>query len=618
MEFVDGLDLAAMLRKFKDEGRQVPLPAAFHIAIEIVRALDFAHGHNVVHRDVSPSNILISRAGEVKIADFGIAIAAQPHRHTKPGLKRVMGKWRYMSPEQTRGDTLDTRSDLFSAASVIYELFTNEKLFPGDEAEAIIKNIHEMPIPRMSAARPNIPSRLDDLLAGPLARKPIDRPTRPAQLLRGLIELSYESSIMATALDVAEALSSVIPAKRLSGQGALDALIRKELADQSVARQTAITHNRPGPTEVPPTEVSTGLFRKVDNDGLSRLEEVDVGASSAAPRPRRTSGDPFPRRGTEADADAHRPDGPAMDRDRHTEVGGPPTGPAPRYSESVLKPPATPAGAPASYRVVWIALAAAAVASGGTAVWALTRPPEIKQVIAEPPPLPQPPPPAPDAAPAEVLGTFEINSIPPGAEVTIGGQPQGAAPRQAKVTAGLKIRVGLSLKGYQMFEDDYVAEPGKTTVIRERLVPAPATLAVETTPPGAQVTAGGQALGITPFAKPIAAGKGVEIVISKPGYEPIKLAASLTAGETTTIRRELREPQRFGFVTINVGGTAGWADVYDRGQRLGRNRTASGLVSFRLAVGSHTLELRTGNGKEKKLPVTVTADQTAALMASFD
>src|SRR5512138_3769433 len=250
MEFVDGLDLAALLRRFKDERRQVPLSAAFHVAIEIVRALDFAHSHNVVHRDVSPSNILISRAGEVKIADFGIAVAAQPHRGAGAGPKRVMGKWRYMSPEQTRGDTLDTRSDLFSAASVIYELFTTEKLFPGDEAEQIIKNIHEMPIPKMTALRPNIPSRLDDLLAGPLARKPIDRPTRPAQLLRGLIELSYESSIMATALDVAEAVASVLPAKRISGAGQqLDDVIRKQLGaaerDRSVARRTAVTEGKP-------------------------------------------------------------------------------------------------------------------------------------------------------------------------------------------------------------------------------------------------------------------------------------------------------------------------------------------------------------------------------------
>ncbi|MEO7734342.1 MAG: serine/threonine-protein kinase, partial [Kofleriaceae bacterium] len=284
MEFVDGLDLAAMLRRFKDERRQVPLPAAFHIAIEIIRALDFAHSHNVVHRDVSPSNILISRAGEVKIADFGIAIAASPHRVGGTGPRKVMGKWRYMSPEQARGDTLDTRSDLFSAASVMFELFTGEKLFPGDEAEDIIKNIENMPIPRMSTMRPGLPSRLDDVLALALARKPIDRPSRPASILRSLIELSYESSIMATALDVAEALATVIPTKRLDGRGALDDVIRRQLADQSVARRTAVTDGKPpstqtatrvdgGAEEIEPT--STGLFRKLDSDGLARLEEVD-------------------------------------------------------------------------------------------------------------------------------------------------------------------------------------------------------------------------------------------------------------------------------------------------------------------------------------------------------
>src|SRR5882762_2551150 len=250
MEFVDGLDLAAMLRRFKDERRQVPLPAAFHIAIEIIRALDFAHSHNVVHRDVSPSNILISRAGEVKIADFGIAIAASPHRGGGTGPRKVMGKWRYMSPEQARGDTLDTRSDLFSAASVIFELFTGEKLFPGDEAEDIIKNIENMPIPKMSGMRPGLPSRLDDVLALALARKPIDRPSRPASILRSLIELSYESSIMATALDVAEALATVIPTKRVDGRGALDDVIRRQLADQSVAtRRTAVTDGKPPSTQ---------------------------------------------------------------------------------------------------------------------------------------------------------------------------------------------------------------------------------------------------------------------------------------------------------------------------------------------------------------------------------
>src|SRR5512143_1486701 len=284
MEFVDGLDLAAMIRKFKDERRQIPLSAAFHIAIEIIRALDFAHSHSVVHRDVSPSNILVSRAGEVKIADFGIAIAASPHRGGGTGPRKVMGKWRYMSPEQTRGDTLDTRSDLFSAASVLFELFTGEKLFPGDEAEAIIKNLHEMPIPRASSLRPGLPSRLDEILAGALSRKPIDRPSRPATVLRSLIELSYESSIMATALDVAEAVAAVLPPKRISGPGQqLDDVIRKQLGaaqDKSVARRTAVTDGKPPSTETVERDAdgktSTGLFRKVGKDGISRLEEVEA------------------------------------------------------------------------------------------------------------------------------------------------------------------------------------------------------------------------------------------------------------------------------------------------------------------------------------------------------
>src|SRR5215813_2018389 len=283
MEFVDGLDLAALLRRFKEERRQVPLSAAFHVAIEIVRALDFAHSHNVVHRDVSPSNILISRAGEVKIADFGIAIAASPHRGGGPGPRKVMGKWRYMSPEQARGDTLDTRSDLFSAASVMFELFTGEKLFPGEESEEIIKNIESMPIPRMSAVRPGLPSRLDDVLAVALARKPIDRPSRPASILRSLIELSYESSIMATALDVAEAVATVLPPKRMGGRGALDDVIRRQLADQSIARRTAVTDGKPPVTETVEVEpTSTGLFRKLDSDGLARLEEADESVLDAA------------------------------------------------------------------------------------------------------------------------------------------------------------------------------------------------------------------------------------------------------------------------------------------------------------------------------------------------
>src|SRR5688572_15998853 len=114
MELVDGLDLAALQRRYRESTRPLPLPAAFHMAIEIARGLAFAHSHGVVHRDVSPSNILVSRAGEVKIADFGIAHAAGDRRAAAAD-RRIMGKWRYMSPEQARAGSLRTSSDVFSA-----------------------------------------------------------------------------------------------------------------------------------------------------------------------------------------------------------------------------------------------------------------------------------------------------------------------------------------------------------------------------------------------------------------------------------------------------------------------------------------------------------------------
>jgi serine/threonine protein kinase len=584
MEFVDGLDLAAMLRKFKDEQRQVPLSAAFHIAIEIIRALDFAHSHNVVHRDVSPSNILISRAGEVKIADFGIAIAASSHLGGGAGPRKVMGKWRYMSPEQTRGDALDTRSDLFSAASVMYELFTGEKLFPGDEAEEIIKNIESMPIPRMATIRPGLPSRLDDVLALALARKPIDRPSRPAAILRSLIELSYESSIMATALDVAEALASVVPAKRQSGRGALDDVIRRQLADQSIARRTAVTDGKPPSTETVELEpTSTGLFRKLDSDGLARLEEAGDGAAIADDA-------------ALADGAAAR-GAPYKDPDRRTEVGGPPTGQVPK---SELSSRMLARGARGRGRAGWIALAAGFAAAVALITWLLTSPPATIREAPVVIPVPI------DAGVAETRGTLEIDSVPSGATITLAGRRVGTGPHRELVASGVKIHVRLERKGYLVYEDDLAVDAGKTVVVRPRLLPAPATLQIVTTPPGATVMLGEQLLGATPLSKPVAAAEAAELAISKTGYEPLRLRVDLRAGEQTSVVRELKELQKFGVVLVVVNGAAEWGYVWFKNRNLGQNYTiAGGQTPFKLPVGRQQLRIEHPKAPPKYVTVEV-------------
>ena len=606
MEYVDGLDLAAMLRKFKDEKRSVPLPAAFHIAIEIVRALDFAHGHSVVHRDVSPSNVLVSRAGEVKIADFGIAVAAQPHRGGGPGPRKVMGKWRYMSPEQARGDTLDTRSDLFSAASVIYELFTGEKLFPGEEAEDIIKNINDMPIPRMAASRPGLPSRLDDVIASALARKPIDRPMRPAIVLRQLIELSYESSIMATALDVAEALATVIPAKRASGRGALDDVIRKQLNDQSaVARQTAVTDGKPTSTETPgKNEVSTGLFRKIDIDGLSRLEEVEA-TRVAAPRARRNSeaGAHMP-----GDTDLHALYEASHDIDRHTEVGGPPTGPVPKLGQSATNLP-VPTGEPTirgGARRTWWALAIAVLGVGATAIWLARGSGEPKLADAVP-------------ADAAAIARLTIDPDPAGAsgfvEVVDAPSTRKPIPRLASgvpfsavVRPNDRYHIHLELVGYTAFDQIVTIGANENLKLTPKLAIAPAKLDVATDPPGALVTVAGRALGDSPKRfEDLAPAVAVVLTLTKPGYMPITKTIDLKAGETTRVVETLKPVEKFGYLTVAVSGVATWANVAFNNKPLGRNvQFPNPLTQFKLPVGKGVLTVSNPHaGKSKTIPVNV-------------
>ncbi|MFT3692530.1 MAG: serine/threonine-protein kinase [Kofleriaceae bacterium] len=617
MEYVDGLDLALLIRKFKDEKRQIPLPAAFHIAIEIIRALDFAHQHGVVHRDVSPSNILISRAGEVKIGDFGIAVAAAPHKAGGPGIRKVMGKWRYMSPEQTRGDTLDTRSDLFSAASVLFELFTAEKLFPGDEAEDIIKNIESMPIPRASSVRPGLPSRLDEILAGPLSRKPIDRPTRPAQMLRSLIELSYESSIMATALDVAEAVASVLPAKRISGTGhQLDDFLRKQIGqaqqEGSVARRTAVTDNKPpGTATMDRGEHSTGLFRKIGGDGVSELSEIDVDPTGVAP-PRHT--EPMVK---SPDSGLHRLLE-KVDNDRRTEPGAPPTGAAPKIEPPALVVTNTGGKSITTFTGekrgrLWLSIGAIIAVGAGLIVWRVTsgKPEQIVVPVVK------------DAAPQEPKGVLAIDPGVDGANGTITdskgveypfGPTTKDKPTRLKVDANVKLHVHAELTGFAAFDTDVTVAPDETMRLTPKFTRERAGLHVTTTPPGASVSLDHKLLGETPFKNDsLDPAVGVTLEISKSGYEPVRQKIDLVIGHPMEIDETLKTQQRFGMVKLSF--STGWGDVTFKGQKIGNN---SRTMMLKLPVGRQTLHIKNPpSGKQWDWPCDVVENVTTTCITQL-
>ena len=149
MEYVHGRDLRSILRRAKERGLRLPLDLTVLIVSKVCSALEFAHRKKdergrpmlIVHRDISPQNILISFEGEVKLTDFGIAKAATKARITDAGALR--GKLLYMTPEQAWGKPMDRRSDLFSLGIVFYEMVTDQKPFLGSSEMSILEMVRE-------------------------------------------------------------------------------------------------------------------------------------------------------------------------------------------------------------------------------------------------------------------------------------------------------------------------------------------------------------------------------------------------------------------------------------------------------------------------------------------
>jgi serine/threonine protein kinase len=178
MEYVAGQNLRTIIDRTRQSANswQLPLPFACHVVLRIAEALAYVHlkkdadgrDLNIVHRDVTPENVLVSYDGHVKLVDFGIAKAATASNMTRAGL--IKGKLAYLSPEQSRGLVLDGRSDVFSLGAVLYELLTGVRIFLGDSEYATVMNVRERPIPRPSASRDRVPPELEAIVMKALAR----------------------------------------------------------------------------------------------------------------------------------------------------------------------------------------------------------------------------------------------------------------------------------------------------------------------------------------------------------------------------------------------------------------------------------------------------------------
>src|SRR6185436_21113745 len=181
MEFVDGKDLRSLMNAGRRKGIRLPLGLALFIAARLASALDYAHRKRdfedremgLVHRDVSPQNVLLTYEGDVKLCDFGIAKAVSKASQTQMGA--LKGKLQYMSPEQAWGRTVDARSDIFSLGAVLFEMLTGERLFSGDTEMSVLEAVRHGRIRTPRDIDPSIPREVDELVAHALARDPDDR-----------------------------------------------------------------------------------------------------------------------------------------------------------------------------------------------------------------------------------------------------------------------------------------------------------------------------------------------------------------------------------------------------------------------------------------------------------
>ncbi|HSD88654.1 MAG TPA: serine/threonine-protein kinase [Kofleriaceae bacterium] len=201
MEYIHGEDLRGLLMKVSGKKQLIPLEHVITIMLAATAALHYAHEHrapdrtplNLVHRDVSPSNILVGYDGSIKVVDFGIAKAALRTDQTKSGV--LKGKVAYMSPEQCRGKHLDRRSDIHALGIVLYELLTARRLFKGDSDFMTMSAIVASRIPKPSQRRPDVPPELEEIVLKALSKVPEDRYQTADEMRRALEQFAAKANL---------------------------------------------------------------------------------------------------------------------------------------------------------------------------------------------------------------------------------------------------------------------------------------------------------------------------------------------------------------------------------------------------------------------------------------
>ena len=243
MEFVDGVDMKALLEWRRRINKRLSVAQTLYIISEVCKALSYAHELlnpetgkplGIVHRDISPPNVLISKQGEVKVVDFGLAKAQSQLESTDPGV--VKGKMSYLSPEAARGEEVDNKADIFAVGILLYEMLTGKRLFYGESDYQTVELVRNARIPPIRAQNHEVEPELEGIVRRALARRTEDRFRTATDLQDALAHYMYSRGLKVIARDIAALVRECLDDRAAQSGGTprpggriVDALVQEEI-----------------------------------------------------------------------------------------------------------------------------------------------------------------------------------------------------------------------------------------------------------------------------------------------------------------------------------------------------------------------------------------------------
>src|SRR5262245_695642 len=265
MEYVDGCDLKSLLEWRRRISRRVPIANVLYIITEICKGLSYAHELlnpdtgkplGIVHRDISPPNVLMSKQGEIKVVDFGLAKATSQVEITDPGV--VKGKMSYLSPEAARGEEVDHRADICAVGILLYEMLTGKRLFYGETDYQTVELVRNAKIPPIKPQNPQVEQELEDLVREALAKRKEDRFQNATDIQDALAQYTYSRGLKVISRDIAELVRQCLEDRRAqSGEGKpKSATIIDHLLQDEIVKFTSVDFEDPGAHPLSPDELS--------------------------------------------------------------------------------------------------------------------------------------------------------------------------------------------------------------------------------------------------------------------------------------------------------------------------------------------------------------------------